>query len=403
MKDNSQTFDIIAKTFEGLESVLADEIAILGGGEIEILNRAVKFQGDMALVYKANLWLRTALRIIIPFKKFKVKNADDLYNAVKSIYWQQYLTPEMTIAVDSSINSSPFNHANFVALRVKDAIVDRMRDDLGKRPSVDTESPDLLINVHIFRNECTLSFDSSGQSLHKRGYRLAQTEAPLNEVLAAGLILKTGWRGETDFYDPMCGSGTFTTEAFGIAMNEPPGKDIKFGFMRWLTFDKDLWSTILKSSKDERKEVEVMFYTSDILEKSIAVTKKNMTRREMREKVVIKQVDFFETMPESDSGLVIINPPYGERINVKDVKSLYKKIGDKLKYDYPGFNAWVLLSSPEAEKSIGLKPSTKYKVLNGAIECKFCKYELFKGSKKDQFTSERASEPIDDNETPTTD
>lgn len=385
MKDNSQTFDIIAKTFEGLESVLADEIAILGGGEIEILKRAVKFQGDLSLVYKANLWLRTALRVIIPFRKFKVKNADDLYNAVKSVYWQQYLTPEMTIAVDSSINSSPFNHANFVALRVKDAIVDRMRDDLGKRPSVDTESPDLLINVHIFRNDCTLSFDSSGQSLHKRGYRLAQTDAPLNEVLAAGLILKTGWRGETDFYDPMCGSGTFTTEAFGIAMNEPPGKDIKFGFMRWLNYDKDLWNNIIKSSKDERKNVSVNFHTSDILEKAIAVTKKNMTRREMREKVVIKQIDFFDTKPESAEGLVIINPPYGERIDTKDIKSLYKKIGDKLKYDYPGFNAWVLLASPEAEKSIGLKPSAKHKVLNGAIECKFNKYDLFKGSKKDQF------------------
>lgn len=384
MKDNA-TFDIIAKTFEGLESVLADEITELGGRDIQILSRAVKFRGDKELVYRANLWLRSALRILIPFKKYTVKNEQDLYSAVKSIDWTQYINTDMTIAVDSTINSSPFNHANFVALKVKDAIVDRIRDDKGRRPSVNSEKPDFLINVHIFRSECTISFDSSGQSLHKRGNRIAQTDAPLNEVLAAGLILKTGWRGESDFYDPMCGSGTFTTEAFGIAMNEAPGLNIEFGFKKWLDFDSELWEKILKESKSAKRNVDIMFYASDVIGKAIAVTKKNMTRGEMRKRVLISQEDFFHSYPKSENGIILLNPPYGERLNLQDVKTIYKNIGDKLKFDYPGFTAWILIASNDAEKAVGLKPSSKSNVLNGAIQCKFNRYDLFKGKRKENI------------------
>jgi putative N6-adenine-specific DNA methylase len=385
LKNLSENFDIIAKTFEGLETVLADEITLLGGRDIQILNRAVMFTGDRRLVYKANLWLRSALRVIIPIVKFDVYNQEDLYNRVKAMDWSKLLNPEMTIAVDSTINSSPFNHANFVALKVKDAIVDRMRDDFGKRPNVNTETPDLLINVHIFRNECTISLDSSGDSLHKRGYRQSQTDAPLNEVLAAGLILMTGWKGEIDFYDPMCGSGTFTTEAFAIAMNEPPGNSSSFGFMRWIDFDIDLWKEILQEVETLKKNVKVNFYTSDILGKAIAVTKLNMRRPEMRKKVFITQTDFFESTPRSPHGLIMLNPPYGERLVQSDIKETYKQIGNKLKFDYPGFDAWILIASTEAEKSVGLKPKFRKNVLNGAIPCKFNKYELYKGAKKDLY------------------
>lgn len=388
MKYLPDNFEIIAKTFEGLESVLADEITLLGGKNIQILSRAVKFYGDINLLYKSNLWLRSALRLIVPIERFKVKSSDDLYKNVKAIDWSKYLNNEMTIAVDSSINSSVFNHTNYVALKVKDAIVDRMRDENGVRPNVNVSYPDLLINAHIFRNDCTISLDSSGQSLHKRGYRQAQTDAPLNEVLAAGLLLMTGWKGESDFYDPMCGSGTFTTEAFGIAMNEPPGKSINLGFTRWLDFDLELWKNIQKESEKEKKHVKVSFYTSDITGKAIAVTKLNMRRSEMRKRVFIAQEDFFKSVPKGDNGIIVLNPPYGERISQANIRDTYKQIGDKLKFDYSGFDAWIMLASMDAEKSIGLKPKVKKNVLNGALPCKFNKYELYKGSIKDKYEIE---------------
>ncbi|MDT3740415.1 MAG: class I SAM-dependent RNA methyltransferase [Candidatus Kapabacteria bacterium] len=386
MNSDESYFEIIAKTFEGLENVLADEITYLGGRDIEILNRAVMYRGDKELVYKSNLWLRSALRIILPFDKYVVNNSDDLYKHTKSIDWQKFITPDKTIAVDSSINSSPFNHENYVALKVKDAIADKMRDVFGTRPSVNAQEPDLLVNVHIFKNECTISLDSSGRSLHKRGYRQAQTDAPLNEVLAAGLLLMTGWKGETDFYDPMCGSGTFTTEAFNIAMNKAPGLGSDFGFMKWNDFNADIWNVLNEKALEVQKPVNVIFHTSDIAGKSVAVTKLNMRSPEMRKKVIIKQADFFETLPQGATGLIIMNPPYGERLDVENPKDFYKKIGDKLKFDYPDFNAWILLPGNEASKMIGLRPAKKANVMNGAFYCKFNKYELYSGSKKSQYS-----------------
>jgi putative N6-adenine-specific DNA methylase len=375
--------EIIVKTFSGLEDILAEELKNLGAEDIQILSRAVKFTGSKKLAYLSNLHLRTALRVIIPIAKFDVHNDTDLYNRTKTIKWEDFITPESTIAVDSSINSSVFNHTNYVALKVKDAIVDKMRDIYGKRPSVDVENPDLLINVHIFRDECTISLDSSGFSLHKRGYRQAQTDAPLNEVLAAGMILMTGWKGETDFYDLMCGSGTITTEAFLIAINKAPGLELNFGFMRWKDYDEQLWNDLKADAVKEIKSTDIRFFTSDILGKAVAVTKLNMRQPEMRRKVKISQQDFFKTYPQGQKGLIVLNPPYGERIPLADNKEFYKKIGDKLKFDYPDFTCWILSGNPESIKFIGLRPVKKINLLNGIIECKFQKYELYSGSKKD--------------------
>lgn len=385
MENTSNDFELIAKTYKGLENVLADEISAIGGREIQILNRAVLYTANEEVMYKSNLWLRSALRVIKPIDKYVVNNANDLYKHTNTINWQKYIGPDSTIAVDSTINSSPFNHANFVALKVKDAIVDRMRDTFGRRPNVDTENPDLLVNVHIYRNECTISLDSSGRSLHKRGYRHAQTDAPLNEVLTAGLLLMTDWKGECDFYDPMCGSGTITSEAFHIAMNKAPGLDAEFGFMKWRDYDKYLWEKVNSEARNLMIPVNVNFFTSDIEGKAIAVTKTNMRSPEMRNIVKIKQADFFELLPQGATGIIVLNPPYGARIVLDDAKQLYKKIGDKLKFDFPDFNAWILSGNPEAVKFVGLKPAKKIDILNGNIECKFNKYELYSGSKKDMY------------------
>ncbi len=375
--------EIIVKTFSGLEDILAKELNNLGAKDIQILNRAVKFKGTKELVYLSNLHLRTALRVLLPINQFDVYNEKDLYNKIKKIEWESILSPELTFAIDSSINSSPFNHSNYVALKAKDAIVDRLRDKYGKRPNIDTENPDIVINIHIFKNECTVSLDSSGFSLHKRGLRQAQIDAPLNEVLAAGMILLTDWDKKSDFYDLMCGSGTLTSEAFLIASNTPPNLNSKFSFMKWIDFDSLLWENIKNKALENILSPDIRFFTSDISQKAIAVTKLNMRVAEMRKKVKIIQKDFFDTMPQGNTGLIILNPPYGKRLQLDENIEFYKKIGNKLKFDYSGFTCWVLSGNPEAIKYIGLKPKKKINLLNGKIECKYNKFDMYYGSIKD--------------------
>jgi len=383
LKNLSNNFNIIVKTVEGLETVLADELVYLGANKIEIIKRAVRFDGNMKLLYSSNLHLRTALRVLLPIHRFQVRDAEDLYQKVIAYDWHKIIRNDQTFAIDSSINSSPFNHGNFVALKTKDAIVDRIRMETGARPSVDRVNPDIVINVHIFKNDCNISLDSSGHSLHKRGYRQAQTDAPLNEVLAAGLLKIANWKGETAFYDPMCGSGTFTSEAFGIACGEAPGKSAKFSFMNWENYDNELWNSLVRQSIEKEKQVDVDFYTSDIEGKAVAVTKLNMRNPRMRSRVKISNADFFDLYPKGDPGLIILNPPYGERIQENKIGELYKKIGNKLKFDFPRFEAWILLPKGIAEKSIGLKPDKKTNILNGAIKCNFNKFSLFQGKRKD--------------------
>lgn len=376
------TFEMIAKTMAGLEDVLAEELTSLGANNIQLGRRMVSFTGDKALLYKANIHCRTALRILKPIHNFKAKNADEVYAEIKKMDWQKYLTEKNTFSVDSVVFSSVFTHSKFVAYRVKDAIVDYFTQKTGKRPSVSVSNPDLLINIHIAENQCTLSLDSSGESLHKRGYRNSQTEAPLNEVLAAGMILKTGWRGNSDFVDPMCGSGTLLIEAAMIAMNIPPGiYRTSFAFEKWIDFDSELFDMIYNDDSGER-EFKHRIYGSDISPKAIAIASENIKNAGVAKYVDLKTISFqdYKKAP-SDRGILITNPPYGERIKPDDLSGLYEMIGERLKHVFPGYEAWILSYKKECFNKLGLRHSLRIPLMNGSLECEFRKYELFAGKK----------------------
>ena len=378
----NREFNMIAKTMSGLEEVLAEELIGLGANNLEIGKRMVSFEGNMALLYKANLHCRTALRILRPVYQFKAKTTDDIYKKVKAMNWFEHLTEENTFAVDAVVFSDYFTHSKFVAYRVKDAIVDYFIAKTEKRPSVDLKDPDLLINFHIAHDQCTISFDSSGESLHKRGYRIDQTEAPLNEVLAAGMILKTGWRGESDFIDPMCGSGTLLIEAAMIAMNVPPGIfRPSFAFEKWKSFDKDLFESVYNDDSGERP-VNCKIIGSDILPQAIEVAQKNVKNAGLEKIIQLEVKDFADyTSSPSEKGILITNPPYGERIKPDDLYGLYEMIGERLKHVFSGWTAWVLSYQKECFNKIGLKPSKKVPLVNGSLDCEFRKYDLFAGKK----------------------
>lgn len=377
-------FTMIAKTMAGLEDVLAEELIALGANNLEIGKRMVSFEGDLALMYKANIHCRTALRVLRPVYTFNAKTTDEIYKKVKAMNWFEHLTEDSTFAIDAITFSDYFNHSKFVAYRVKDAIADYFMSKTGKRPSVDTKTPDLLINFHIAHDKCTLSFDSSGESLHKRGYRVAQTEAPLNEVLAAGMILKTGWRGESDFVDPMCGSGTLLIEAALIAMNVPPGIYRKnFAFEKWKNFNSELFETIYNDDSGER-EFKYKIYGSDILLEAIDIATKNIKSAGVEKHIELQVLPFekYEKAP-ADKGILVTNPPYGERIKPEDLSGLYEMIGERLKHVFMGYSAWILSYKKECFDKIGLKPTKKIQLVNGSLPCEFRKYDIFAGKRKD--------------------
>ncbi len=375
-------FKMIAKTMAGLEDVLAEELIGLGANNLEIGKRMVSFEGDLALMYKANIQCRTALRILRPVYEFKAKTTDDIYKKVKAMNWFEHLTEDSTFAIDAITFSDYFTHSKFVAYRVKDAIADYFMQRTEKRPSVNVENPDLLINFHIAHDKCTLSFDSSGESLHKRGYRVAQTEAPLNEVLAAGMILKTGWRGESDFIDPMCGSGTLLIEAAMIAMNVPPGiYRQNFAFEKWKNFNADLFETIYNDDSGER-EFKHKIYGSDISSEAIAIAAKNVKNAGLEKCIDLKVMPFENyTEAPSENAVLVTNPPYGERIKPEDLFGLYENIGERLKHVFMGYSAWILSYKKECFDKIGLKPSKKIQLVNGSLQCEFRKYDIFAGKK----------------------
>ncbi|MBD8389459.1 RNA methyltransferase [Dysgonomonas sp. BGC7] len=382
-----QNFAMIAKTMAGLEDVLAEELISLGADNLEMGNRMVSFEGDLALLYKANIHCRTALRILRPVYQFKAKTTDEIYKKVKAMNWYEHLTEDSTFAIDAITFSDYFTHSKFVAYRVKDAIADYFMQKTGKRPSVDVKNPDLLINFHIAHDKCTLSFDSSGESLHKRGYRVAQTEAPLNEVLAAGMILKTGWRGNSDFVDPMCGSGTLLIEAAMIAMNVPPGiYRQNFAFEKWKGFNADLFETIYNDDGGERV-FEHKIYGSDISEEAISIAAKNIKSAGV-EKHINLQVKPFEKYTEApaENAILITNPPYGERIKPEDLFGLYEMIGERLKHVFMGYKVWILSYKKECFDKIGLKPSKKIQLVNGSLQCEFRRYDIFAGKRNEQKT-----------------
>jgi putative N6-adenine-specific DNA methylase len=374
---------MIAKTSFGLEPVLANELKLLGATDIETLNRAVAFKGDNGFMYKANYCLRTALRVLKPIAHFNVKTNEDLYNEVIKINWDDYLNKDGLFVIDSVIKDSIFTHSQYVAQKAKDAIADQFRNKYGIRPSIDLEKPDLRINIHIYKENCTVSLDSSGESLHKRGYRQATNIAPISEVLAAAMILLSEWDHQSSFTDPMCGSGTLLIEAAMIANNIPAGYYRKiFGFEKWKDFDPALWETIRKSTLNKMVENEGEIVGSDISEPSIKIAKDNIHFAKLHKDIVVDVCDFKDKTPPETPGTLIMNPPYGERMEKDNLIEFYKSIGDTLKTKYNGWNAWIISSDMEAIKFIGLKPAKKITLFNGPLECRFLKFEIYTGSRK---------------------
>lgn len=373
----------IAKTMAGLEPVLSKELEAIGAEDIKSLTRAVSFTGDTALLYKANYTLRTALRIFAPIHQFKASNEKELYKAAYAFDWKPYLDPKRTFAIDAVVNSELHTHSKYAALKVKDALVDQFRDKYGRRPSVDVKNPDLRIHLHIAQDQCSILLDSSGDSLHKRKYRFEKVQAPINEVLAAGMILLSGWQGEKPLIDPMCGSGTFLVEAAMIARNIPPQKGRKrFGFMNWVDFDPELWDKVKEEAHAKEKTLDVPIIGSDISANAVQIARKNIAMAKMTDDIEVRQQDFFSSVGVFESAMLIMNPPYDERMPVEDIALFYKQIGDHFKQAYPGYEAWLISSQIEAIKRVGLKPSRRFHLFNGPLECKFFRYDLYAGTKK---------------------
>ena len=379
-------FQMLAKTFKGLEDVLAKELVELGANNVKIERRAVSFTGDKRMLYMANFCLRTASRILVPIAQFKARHTDDIYEQVKQIDWSEYMTTKMTFQIDATVYSDYFRHSQFVTYRVKDAIVDWWMERGGVRPSVKLTNPDLYLNVHIGGDVVTVSLDSSGESLHKRGYRVANTQAPINEALAAGMLLLAGWKGQGDFYDPMCGSGTLLIEAALIARNIAPGIYRKgFAFEKWANYDADLFEDVYSDDSRER-EFTHKIYGSDAGFYAIQTAMKNIESAGLQRDIEAKQIRVQELRladKETDGALVMINPPYGERLaQDKDVMNLYQDMGTALKHQFSGATAWIISSNDEALKCIGLRPAKRVRLVNGDLDCWFNQYVLFKGDHK---------------------
>ena len=382
-----EEFKLIAKTFQGLEEVLAKELNGLGAKNVEPGRRMVSFMGNNELMYRANFSLRTAIRILKPIAEFKANTADEVYEAVKAIDWNKYLTLETSFAVDSVVYSEDFKHSKFVAYKVKDAIVDFFREQTGKRPNISVTNPDIKFNMHIAENSCTLSLDSSGESLHKRGYRAATVESPINEVLAAGMILMTGWQGECDLIDPMCGSGTIAIEAALIAHNMSPGLfRKKYAFENWKDFDKDLFDQIYNDDTQERP-FEHHIYAYDLDRNAVAVAQCNAKAAGVTSDVTVVAQPLQQFKQPAEKAIMITNPPYGERISSPNLLGLYRTLGDRLKHQFVGNEAWVIGYREETFDQIGLKPSLKIPLFNGSLDCEFRKYQIFDG-KLDSFRAQ---------------
>lgn len=379
---SEQSFEMIAKTFQGLEEVLAQELTALGANDIEIGRRMVSFSGGKEMMYKANFCLRTAIRILKPIKHFEAKDADEVYQHIKTIRWEDYLDTDKTFAVEPTVFSEEFRHSKFVAYKVKDAIVDYFREKTGQRPGVRVNKPDVLLNIHIAETRCTLSLDSSGESLHRRGYRQEAVEAPLNEVLAAGMILMTGWRGECDLIDPMCGSGTIPIEAALIARNIAPGVFRKeFAFEKWTDFDQALFDALYNDDSQER-EFTHKIYGYDNSPKANEIALCNVKAAGVSKDVVLKLQPFQQFEQPAEKSIIITNPPYGERISANNLLELYEMIGERLKHAFTGNTAWVLSYRDECFDQIGLKATARIPLFNGALECEFRQYEIFDGKYK---------------------
>lgn len=380
---------MLAKTFFGFEEILAKELQILGAQNVEIGTRAVSFKGDKGFMYKANLSLRTALKILKPIYQFRAFNDLSLYKGIQGIDWSKYLNENQTFVIDTTIHSDHFNHSQFVSQKAKDAIVDQFRVKKGVRPSVDKDFPDLKINIHIDKDQCTVSLDSSGESLHQRGYRTATNIAPINEVLAAGMLMLSGWDGSSDFIDPMCGSGTLLAEAAMIACNIPANINRKeFAFEKWNDWDNDLFDQIIDALLKRTKEFRYTITGYDKAPSAVQKAKDNILNANLEDYVTIHQANFFESKKENVGPLhMVFNPPYGERLDI-DLERFYRELGDTLKNNYSNTNAWFITANLDALKFVGLRPSRKIKLFNGSLEARLVKYEMYEGSKRAKFQTE---------------
>ncbi len=379
-------FKMLAKTLFGFEELLVEELNQMGAQEVKAGIRNVTFVGDKGFMYKANLGLRTAIKILKPIHTFRLNNEQDLYQEVYKMDWTGYLKQSGTLAIGATINSENFSHSHYVALKTKDAIVDKFRDTTGERPNVDLRFPDLKINVHIDRNLCTISLDTSGESLHKRGYRSATNIAPINEVLAAGLVMLSGWDGQSHFMDPMCGSGTIAAEAAMIACNIPPNlMRTEFAFERWQDWDVELFEKIEESLLSKTRDFHYRIIGYDKSPSAIEKAKENIKNAHLDEFIELVHHDFFKTEKQVEGKLhMLFNPPYGERLDI-DMEKFYEEIGNTLKQGYPGTDAWFITSNMEAIKHVGLRPSRKIKVFNAKLEARLLKYEIYEGSKKAKY------------------
>ena len=382
-------FDIIATTFFGLEPVLAEELMGVGANDIQIINRAVLFRGDNEVLYRANLWCRTALKVLVPIRTFQAYNDREFYDLARRIDWQKYMTVDDTFAIDCVASGPIFTHSKYLALKCKDAIADYFRDKRGRRPNVDIEYPDLRINVHVYNSDITISIDSTGTPMSKRGYKVRQVQAPLNEVMAAGILKLADWDCKTPLIDPMCGSATFATEACMMAMDIAPGSYRNFAMEKWRDFDSKLWGNLRQEAKERRlakPTAEIAAYDRDPMALDIAT--QNIEKAGLSDFIDIDRKDFFKADDDTKiSGkFLIMNPPYGERLEDKDeMVDFYRQMGDTLKNRYTDSYAWILSGNLDAIKRIGLHPSKKIKLFNGAIECRLECFEMYDGSKKNKF------------------
>ncbi|MCQ2308588.1 MAG: THUMP domain-containing protein [Bacteroidales bacterium] len=380
-----EKFKMVAKTMAGLEDLLVEELTALGAENVEKLYRAVSFEGDNEIMYKANYLCRTALRILKPVVKFVARDEIALYNNVAKIEWHNFFSLDETFAIDAVASGPYFTHSQYVALKVKDAIADEFRQHFGARPSVDVDNPTIRINVYIENEKVTLSLDSSGDSLHKRGYRKVVDKAPMNEVLAAALIKFTGWDYDCNFVDCMCGSGTIPIEAAMAAMNIPAGYFREsYGFMSWHDFEEGTWDKMKAEADDAIRDFDFEIFASDHSAKAVDIARQNIAAAHLSHDINLSKQDMFELIPPEGGGVMLINPPYGERLEEDDIVKLYKGIGDALKQHFKGFSAWIISSDKDSMKQIGLKPSKKIELFNGPLECKLEKFEIFDGSYKDQ-------------------
>jgi putative N6-adenine-specific DNA methylase len=384
MKDNIK---FIAKTLHGFEDLLADELRQIGAKDVEIQRRMVSFSGSIETMYRANFQTRTATRILMPIYEFTARNEEELYGLAKKFDWTSVMELSHKFAVDATVNSEVFTHSHFIALKLKDAVADHFRDRFGRRPFVDPKKPNIQLHIHISDQNCTILLDSSGESLHKRGYRLNQDVAPINEVLAAGLIKLTGWDGTTPFIDPMCGSGTIAIEAALIAKGIAPGVFRKhFGFEDWLDFDKEVFERVFNDDSYE-KEINPTIIGCDLSTRAVDIAISNMKNAGMHKFIDIQKQSIFDFFPPAGPGTVITNPPYGERLKKEQITIFYKQLGDCFKQRYKDYNVWMISGNLDASKNFGLHPSKTYTLFNGPLECKYQKFEIYSGSKKTKYNN----------------